>query len=66
MIIATSRYWNVIHGRTPGEVIQDAEGVQIMSILGKNMAWLLQMKEAAAGKLEPPKKEEKVFTHFIR
>lgn len=66
MIIAASRYWNVIHGRTPGEVIRDDEGAQIMSVLGENMAWLLKMKEATTGKIEPPPKEEKVFTHFIR
>jgi multimeric flavodoxin WrbA len=66
MIIATSRYWNVIHGRTPGEVIQDGEGEQIMSVLGKNMAWLLKMKEATAGSIKPPKEEVKVFTNFVR
>jgi multimeric flavodoxin WrbA len=66
MIIATSRYWNVIHGRVPGEAIKDDEGAQIMRVLGKNMAWLLKMKEATAGKIEPPQKEEKVFTNFIR
>jgi len=66
MIIATSRYWNVIHGRTPGEAIKDGEGAQIMSVLGKNMAWLLKMKEATAGKIKPPQKEEKVVTNFIR
>jgi multimeric flavodoxin WrbA len=66
MIIATSRYWNVIHGRAPGEVIQDGEGSQIMSVLGKNMAWLLKMKKATAGTIEPPQKEEKIYTNFIR
>jgi multimeric flavodoxin WrbA len=66
MIIATSRYWNVIHGRTPGEVMQDGEGAQIMSTLGRNMAWLLKMKEATADTIQPPRAEEKVFTHFIR
>jgi multimeric flavodoxin WrbA len=66
MIIATSSYWNVIHGRNPGEVVQDGEGVQIMRVLGKNMAWLLKMKEATAGAIEPPKSEGKVVTNFIR
>ena len=66
MIVATSRYWNVIHGRAPGEVVRDEEGAQILRVLGKNMAWLLKMKEAASGKLEPPKIEEKVRTDFIR
>jgi len=66
MIIATSSYWNVIHGRNAGEVTQDSEGVQIMRVLGKNMAWLLKMKEATAGEIEPPKKERKEVTNFIR
>jgi multimeric flavodoxin WrbA len=66
MIIATSRYWNVIHGRTPGEVMQDGEGAQIMSVLGKNMGWLLKMKEATAVTIKPPQKEKKVSTNFIR
>ena len=66
MIVATSRYWNVIHGRTPNEVIQDGEGVQIMHVLGKNMAWLLKMKEATSGTIQAPVPEKKVTTNFIR
>jgi len=66
MIIATSSYWNVIHGSDAGEVKKDDEGKQIMRVLGKNMAWLLKMKEFTAGKIEPPKKEKKEYTNFIR
>ena len=66
MIIASSVYWNVIHGREAGEAIQDAEGVQLMRVLGKNMAWLLKMKEATANTIEPPEKEIKERTNFIR
>jgi multimeric flavodoxin WrbA len=66
MIIATSSYWNVVHGRTPGEVVQDDEGRQIMRVLGKNMAWLLKMKEATEGKIVFPEIEKKVMTNFIR
>ncbi len=66
MIVATSSYWNVIHGRIPNEVSQDGEGVQIMHVLGKNMAWLLKMKEATSGTIEPPIPEKKVITNFIR
>ena len=66
MIIATSSYWNVIHGRSSGEVTQDGEGVQIMRVLGKNMAWLMKMKEATAGTIQPPIPEKKVITNFIR
>lgn len=66
MIIATSNYWNVIHGRSAGEVTQDGEGRQIMRVLGKNMTWILKMKEATAGTIESPKSEKKEYTHFIR
>jgi multimeric flavodoxin WrbA len=66
MIIATSSYWNVIHGSGAGEVAKDGEGTQIMRVLGKNMAWLLKMKKATAGKIDPPKKEKKEYTNFIR
>ena len=66
MIIATSNYWNIIHGRSAGEVLQDTEGVQIMRVLGKNMAWLLKMKDATSETIGSPKKEKKEMTNFIR
>jgi len=66
MLIATSNYWNVIHGRLPGEVLQDEEGVQIMRVLGKNMAWLLKLVENGKGNLKEPEKEPKIFTNFVR
>lgn len=66
MIIATSNYWNVIHGRTPGEAVKDDEGRQIMRVLGKNMAWILKMKKAAECSIPPPEKEKKEYMHFIR
>lgn len=66
MILATSNYWNVIHGRMPGEVVQDAEGVQIMEVLGNNMAWLLKMKEQTKDILPAPTPAQKVMTNFIR
>jgi multimeric flavodoxin WrbA len=64
MIIATANYWNIIHGRTPGEAAKDTEGVQIMRVLGKNMAWIMMMKEAST--VTPPEKEEKEIMNFIR
>ena len=45
MPIVTSRYWNMVHGNTPDEVKQDGEGLQIMRYLGRNMAWMLKLKE---------------------
>ena len=64
MLIPGSNYWNVIHGRTPGEVHQDDEGVQIMQVLGRNMAWMLKMREK--GLEEAPERVRKTMTHFIR
>lgn len=64
MFLASSNYWNVIHGRLPGEVAQDGEGVQIMRVLGKNMAFL--MKSIAKNSDALPEKEIKVMTNFIR
>jgi multimeric flavodoxin WrbA len=66
MIVATSNYWNIIHGRTPGEVEQDEEGTQIMRVLAKNFAWLLKTKQFAESTIIPPEKEQKIATHFIR
>jgi multimeric flavodoxin WrbA len=66
MIIATSNYWNIIHGRSAGEVTQDLEGKQIMSVLGKNMEWLLKMKEATSSTIQSPERQKKVMTNFIR
>jgi multimeric flavodoxin WrbA len=66
MLLPTSNYWNVIHGTRPGEAVQDEEGVQIMRVLGKNMAWLLKLVEHGKGSVTPPEREAKIFTNFIR
>ncbi|KRQ87838.1 2-amino-4-deoxychorismate dehydrogenase [Caloramator mitchellensis] len=66
MFIPSSNYWNVIHGAKPSEALQDEEGVQIMRILGKNMAHLLKSLKSAEKILEIPEKEKKVYTNFIR
>lgn len=66
-LIVSSNYWNMVHGNSPEEVKQDAEGLQIMHVLGANMAWLLKCLEAGrkAG-IEAPETPPKVFTNFIR
>jgi multimeric flavodoxin WrbA len=66
MILATANYWNVIHGRIPGEAVQDEEGVQIMEVLANNMAWILKMKEMTKENLPVPAAVKKVSTNFIR
>ena len=66
MTIATSQYWNMVYGLNPGESVQDAEGLQTMRTLARNMIFL--MKSIALGKEQfgLPKKEEWTSTHFIR
>ncbi len=63
MVVATSTYWNVVHGREAGEMPRDYEGVQSIETLARNMAWLMKMK-AAAG-IEQPAKVDKIYTSFL-
>lgn len=66
MPILSSRYWNMVHGYTPEDVQKDAEGMQIMRILARNMAWFLKCKAAgAAAGVSLPKTERTVLTNFI-
>lgn len=66
MPLASSQYWNSIHGRLPGEAEKDEEGKQTMRALARNMAFL--MKSITLGKeaYGLPEKEPRVATHFIR
>lgn len=67
MPVITSRYWNMVHGTDPDEVRQDEEGMQVMRILGKNMAYHLKCKEIAKKHgITPPEQEKITFTNFIR
>lgn len=66
MVIAPSYYWNVIHGAKPGEVLEDKEGVSVISNMARNMAWLLKMKEATKDTVEVPEKYPREWTNFIR
>ncbi len=66
MPVASSTYWNQIHGGKPGDAQLDAEGIRTMRNLAKNMVFL--MRSIAMGKEEfgLPEPEPKVFTNFIR
>lgn len=67
MPVVSSTYWPMVHGNTPEEVLQDAEGLQTMRNLAANMVWMLKCIEAgkAAG-IEPPIAETGNRTNFIR
>ncbi|MEI6346809.1 MAG: flavodoxin family protein [Bacteroidota bacterium] len=66
MLMPTSNYWNVIHGALPGEALQDEEGVQIMRVLGENMAWALKLVENGKSTVKEPTREDKIKMNFIR
>ena len=66
MPIASSQYWNSVHGRTPGEAAQDAEGLQTMRQLARNMAFLIKSIQLGKEKFGLPKHEPWSPTNFIR
>ena len=66
MPVASSRYWNMVHGSNAEQVLQDEEGIQCMRILGRNMAFLLRAIAAERERNGLPMQEETVYTNFIR
>ena len=67
MPIVSSNYWNMVHGSTPEEVLQDEEGIQTMRILGRNMAWLIKAIDfARKNGIEHLPAEKKIKTNYIR
>ena len=64
MPLVPSQYWNLVHGLLPGEVAQDAEGMQIMRTLGRNMSWLL--KTINNDRTMIPAEEPRQVTNFVR
>ena len=66
MPVASSQYWNSVHGAIPGQAQQDAEGMQTMRTLARNMAFL--MKSIALGREQYgiPQREKGQYTNFIR
>ena len=66
MPVASSTYWNQIHGGKPGEASMDAEGIRTMRNLAKNMVFLMNAIAAEKEANGLPEPEKKVFTNFIR
>ena len=66
MPVASSQYWNSVHGRLPGEAAQDAEGLQTMRALAQNMAFLMKSIALGKEKYGLPEKESRQITNFIR
>ena len=66
MPVASSQYWNMVHGNSPEEVKKDLEGMQTMRTLGKNMTFLMKSIQLGKEKFGLPEKEVHTFTNFIR
>lgn len=64
MPVVSSQYWNIVHGTAPGEALQDAEGLQTMRMLGRNLIWML--KNLPADLASRPVQEPRQVTSFIR
>lgn len=65
MPIASSQYWNSIHGRDKGQADMDEEGKQTMRVLAKNMSFLMKCIALGKEQIGLPEKEEHIFTNFI-
>ena len=66
MTVASSQYWNSIHGRTPGEAEADGEGRQTMRTLARNMTFLMRSIALGKERFGLPEQEARIATHFIR
>ncbi|MBQ9503436.1 MAG: flavodoxin family protein [Lachnospiraceae bacterium] len=66
MPVASSQYWNSVHGTAPGEAREDAEGLQVMRTLASNMSFLMKSIALGKEKFGLPEKEEQISTNFIR
>ena len=66
MPVASSQYWNSVHGREPGQVAEDAEGLQTMRTLARNMAFLMRSIQLGKEKYGLPEREAPQRTNFIR
>lgn len=66
MPVASGQYWNSVHGREPGEAAGDAEGLQGMRTLARNMVFLMRSIELGREKYGLPKRELFERTNFIR
>lgn len=66
MPVASGQYWNGIHGRAVGEAVQDAEGLQMMRTLARNMAFLMKSIALGKEKYGLPEKESATYTNFVR
>ena len=66
MPVASSNYWNEVHGREKGQAAEDGEGMQSLRALARNMTFLMKSIELGKKEFGLPEKEERIWTHFVR
>ena len=66
MPVASSRYWNSVHGALPGQAAEDIEGMQTVRMLARNMAFLMKSIQLGKERYGLPEKEKAKYTNFIR
>ncbi len=66
MPVASSRYWNSLHGMAPGEAEQDEEGLRTLRTLARNMAFLMKSIALGRERYGLPEVEKGPMTNFIR
>ena len=66
MPVVSSTYWNHVYGAQPEQVQEDPEGLQTMTNLGRNMAWLMKLVDYGKDAVPAPEPVRKAFTNFIR
>ena len=66
MPVASGQYWNSVHGRNPGEAVDDEEGLQNMRTIANNMSFLIKSIALGKEKYGLPEKEPRISTNFIR
>lgn len=65
MPVASSHYWNSVHGGGPGDAKEDAEGIQTVRVLARNMTFLMKSIALGREKFGLPEKEDHLWTNFI-
>ena len=66
MPVASSQYWNSVHGGAPGDALEDEEGLQTMRTLARNMTFLMKSIALGKEKYGLPEKEKHKWTNFVR
>ncbi|MBO5775841.1 MAG: flavodoxin family protein, partial [Clostridia bacterium] len=66
MPVVSSQYWNSVHGKNPGEAEEDAEGLQTMRVLARNMSFLIKSIALGKDKFGLPEKEQRIYTNFVK